>query len=487
MSSQFFIKDKNLLPENIRKGVRIGKVLGTLEGGSQINNQDITADSSTVEQVFVHGAGYDGIGLFTLLPYVLQSKTVDCSTSSQTVTPDNGYDGLDSVTVNPADASIDPNIQPSNIKSGVNILGVTGTMQGGGNSAKVRAGDASIVDDYTLTTVNAYGMKDTYKDCSTLRSVTFNNLTTISANGFTSTFENCSGPVSINFPALTSIDYDSFNGAFSNIGPFSVSFGALTNVGDYFYNGFFKGSNITSVSFGALTSISSGQTMRYAFDDCVNLTSISFPELVSISQSDALSCFNNTGLVSVEFPKLREVTAIAGFSGFRGCSSLVSFSCPELTTISNRGFDWGFHDGASDFGTMPVNVSFPKLSYYYSEGDAYSSTFVLNSVPMTVTVHPNAISHYNQYRNLFGPCTGIVNLTISANATMNVHLDWQPNLTSQSVLSVLTHLDANSPATVYFYSNGLTVSDDQQGSLQTAYDAAVTAGWTINNLTITPA
>ena len=60
---------------------------------------------------------------------VLQSKTVSPSTSSQTVTPDENYDGLSKVTVSAVSSSIDSNIKASNIKQGVSILGINGTLQ----------------------------------------------------------------------------------------------------------------------------------------------------------------------------------------------------------------------------------------------------------------------------------------------------------------------------------------------------------------------
>ena len=59
----------------------------------------------------------------------LQSKVVSPTTENQTVTADSGYDGLSDVTVNAVDSSIDSNITAKNIKSGVNILGVTGTLE----------------------------------------------------------------------------------------------------------------------------------------------------------------------------------------------------------------------------------------------------------------------------------------------------------------------------------------------------------------------
>lgn len=61
---------------------------------------------------------------------VLQDKTVTPSTSKQTITADTGKTGLGTVTVNAVTAAIDANITAENIKSGVTILGVTGSYTG---------------------------------------------------------------------------------------------------------------------------------------------------------------------------------------------------------------------------------------------------------------------------------------------------------------------------------------------------------------------
>ena len=61
---------------------------------------------------------------------VLQNKTVTPTTSKQTITADAGKDGLKTVTVNAVTAAIDENIVAGNIKSGVTILGVTGSYDG---------------------------------------------------------------------------------------------------------------------------------------------------------------------------------------------------------------------------------------------------------------------------------------------------------------------------------------------------------------------
>lgn len=61
---------------------------------------------------------------------VLQDKTVTPTTSQQTITADEGKTGLGTVTVNAVTSAIDANITAENIKSGVTILGVTGSYAG---------------------------------------------------------------------------------------------------------------------------------------------------------------------------------------------------------------------------------------------------------------------------------------------------------------------------------------------------------------------
>ena len=183
--------DSNIQAENIKDGIEILGVTGTFEGGtlqsktvnSSTASQNVTPDegnyglssvtvnpytldsktvnSSTETQVIT--SDEDGLLSVTINPYVLDSKSIDPSTVSQTVVSD--VDGLSSVTVNaallqnrtvdpstvqldvqktssdyyglrhvyvnPVNASIDPDIQPENIKRGVDILGVTGTFDGG--------------------------------------------------------------------------------------------------------------------------------------------------------------------------------------------------------------------------------------------------------------------------------------------------------------------------------------------------------------------
>lgn len=59
---------------------------------------------------------------------VAEEITVIPSTTAQELTPSGQYNAYSKVTVNPVTSSIDANIRPENIRNGITILGVVGTM-----------------------------------------------------------------------------------------------------------------------------------------------------------------------------------------------------------------------------------------------------------------------------------------------------------------------------------------------------------------------
>lgn len=130
-----------------------------------LNNrlQNKTVKSTQQEQTIQAGSGYDGIGTVTVQPFKLESKSVILSEDEQTITPSNSYDALSSITVpwvrlreltvtpsnlkrviipnperitgwNKVTVNTDENLKSENIKDGVTIFGVTGSLipdQGG--------------------------------------------------------------------------------------------------------------------------------------------------------------------------------------------------------------------------------------------------------------------------------------------------------------------------------------------------------------------
>ena len=117
--------DSNIQAGNIKSGVTILGVTGTFQGGDLTT---MTVNPSTSPVTYSVPEGYYGISQFTVQPYTLQNKTVTPSKSVQQITADSQYNGLGTVTVNATTSSVDSNIQASNIKNGVTILGVTGSV-----------------------------------------------------------------------------------------------------------------------------------------------------------------------------------------------------------------------------------------------------------------------------------------------------------------------------------------------------------------------
>ena len=149
--------DSNIQAENIKEGVTILGVTGTVQEGIDTSDANATAPNVlTGKTAYVQGEkvtgtmpnnetlnysvsknvqtipqGYTDGGQIDAMN--LQIKTVAPSTQAQAVEPDAYFDGLDRVNIQPVTSSIDNNIQANNIKAGVNILNTQGSFTSDGN------------------------------------------------------------------------------------------------------------------------------------------------------------------------------------------------------------------------------------------------------------------------------------------------------------------------------------------------------------------
>ena len=247
-----------------------------------------TITPSTASQIAV-SSGYFTGGNITVAAVPTQSKTVTPTSTTQNVTPDSGK-FLSNVTVNG-----DSDLVAGNIKSGVNIFGVTGTYVGSGG------GDTSMEDGLVTRTLTSY---------------TNDRITTISSYAF----YHCTQLTYVSFPAATSIGGSAFAYCFSLT---TASFPKATTIAN---NAFAYCSSLTTASFPKATTI--GST---AFAYCSSLTTASFPKATTIGSSAFNGCYSLTTAI---FPAATTINS----SAFAYCSRLTTVSFPKATTIGSTAF-----------------------------------------------------------------------------------------------------------------------------------------------------
>ena len=122
-------------------------------------------------------------------------------------------------------------------------------------------------------------------------------------------------------------------------------------------------------------------------------------------------------------------------------------------------------------------------------GGAFANCNNLTSMTCTSTAGTKPF-RYNNENNVAVSAPYITDITID-NVNSDVYLLWNPSVNAASVYGILSKaagatVQEGDTRTISFYSSGLTVTDYEDGRIQTAYNAAVADGWTINNLTINP-
>lgn len=265
------------------------------------------------------------------------AKTITPSTISQ-VAVSSGYYTGGNITV-----AGDSNLVASNIKSGVSIFGVDGTLEEG-NMEGVKVEYSENEDAILSGTISNY---------------TNDRITTIRAGAFAGNLQ----LVSVSFPECTTIESLKPPGTAPALGAFqycssltTVLFPVCTNIGGAAFSNCF---GLTTVLFPVCTRIGS-----YAFFNCSNLTTVSFPACTSIGSSAFYSC---SSLTTVLFPVCTSIGSYV-FGKCRTLSSLTLGASSICTLANSNTFSSTPFAGYSSYfsGTPHIYVPSSLITAYQS-------------------------------------------------------------------------------------------------------------------------
>ena len=271
----------------------------------------------------------------------------------------------------------DANLVAENIKSGVSIFGVNGTLESGGGSGEQVEWSANedamvtgTLSSYFNDRVKTIGISTFYYR-TRLTAVSFPAVTTIRDYAFAY----CTNLTTASFPAVTTIGVDAFEQCDSLT---TVSFPAVTTIGA---GAFEHCGSLTTVSFPAVTTFSMD-----TFNTCIRLAAVSFPAATSIGQQVFAYC---TNLTTASFP----VATTIGMGAFLKCYKLKSLylTGSTLCKLSNsNAFNstpiGGYSTSAGTYGSIYVPASL-LTSYQTATNWAYfSSRFVGINPLITFTI-----------------------------------------------------------------------------------------------------
>lgn len=328
-----------------------GKTAG---GGEEIVLQEKTVTPSTSQQNVTADTGYNGLSKVvvsavtssidsdikasnikkgvnilgvtgTMEEYVeptLQSKSATPKTTAQTITPDSSYDGLSRVSISAVTSSIDSNIKGTNIKKGISILGVAGSLEEGitpTGTLPITENGTYDVTNYESAKVNVASSGGDEQLLALInRSITDLSNEEITKVG-TYAFYNCTSLTSINIPNATTIDSAAFRGCTKLS---TINIPKVTSIGT---NAFMNCSSIKSMSLSVVPTINTS-----LFYGCTSLESVNFPDATSVKNDAFRSC---TKLKTVDLAKVTSINAQA----FKDCSALEKLILRSTTmcTLAN--------------------------------------------------------------------------------------------------------------------------------------------------------
>ena len=407
----------------------------------------------------------------------IDSLSITPTTSAQTITASGGVDGYSPISVSAVTSSIDANITAGNIKSGVSILGVSGSLTpliGETRSVAItsKAGNTftptSGKNGITSITVTPTNQAKTITPTTSSQSISvpsgYSGFGTLTVNAVTSSIDsnikagNIKNGVTIlgvtgtysgggggyselpsyqvsggvasrrsgaltgnEFSNITSVGnsglYYAFYGCTGLTG--NLDFSSLTSVSDSgLYYAFYGCTGLTGIDFSSLTSVGS-LGLYYAFNSCTGLTSVDFSSLTSVDiQGLQYAFYGCTGLTGIDFSSLTSVNTRGFYYAFRRCTSLTSIDFSSLTTVGSLGLESAFRDCT---GLTNIYFNSLKTTSFGSYTNQFSTMLSSTGTTVTHTLHfpsnlSSTISGLTGYPT-FGGTSGYVTLAFDLPAT----------------------------------------------------------------------
>ena len=386
-------------------------------GTDGYNTVIASAVTASIDNNIIAGNIKSGVNILGVSGNVIElageTKTVTPSTTAQTITPSSGKNGLTTVTVSGVTSSIDANITAGNIKKDVSILGVTGSYEGSGSST-LTTKTITANGTYAASSDNADGYSSVTVNVS---GGSFTGINREVVNGvyrapITSfTFSLPSNATDVGERAM----YYAFNGC---TGLTSVDLSSLTTVngGSAMTSAFNGCTGLTSVDLSSLTTVNGGSAMTSAFNGCTGLTSVDLSSLTTVSGRYAMQyAFQDcTGLTSVDLSSLTTVNGgSAMYYAFNGCTGLTSVDLSSLTTVNGGSVMTSAFNGCTGLTSVDLS-SLTTISGNSVMSSAFSGCTGLTSVLFTnlETIGTNTSSaNYGHFSNCFNNCNNLTSIT----------------------------------------------------------------------------